>query len=78
MPLTLVSISDIDLVGAIYRRFPLTYKIIMENSTPSGIKNLSYGLIPLSCKSHRDTCFLKFNYPLYAVLFYNFVCNYLI
>ena len=78
MPLTLVPISDIDLVGAIYRRFPLTYKIITENSTPSGIKNLSYGLIPLSCQSHRDTCFLKFNYPLYAVLFYNFVCNYLI
>jgi hypothetical protein len=48
-----VSISGIELLGVMYRRFPLTHEII-----------------------HGENV-LKFMSSLYVILFYKFVCNYL-
>jgi hypothetical protein len=71
-----VSISGIDLLGVIYRRFPSTHGIIHGEFGAIEYLNLKYALTPLSCQSHKDNV-LKFMSSLYVILFYNFVCNYL-
>jgi hypothetical protein len=52
-----VSISSIDLLGVMYRRFPSTHEVIHGEFGAIEQLNLKYALTPLPCQSHRDKCF---------------------
>jgi hypothetical protein len=60
----------IDLLG-MYRRFPLTHEVIHGKFGAIECLNLKYALILI------ETNVLKIMSSLYIILFYNFVCNYL-
>ena len=52
-----MSISGINLVGVMYRRFPLTHGVIHEEFGVIERLNLQYALTPLHHQSHRYECF---------------------
>jgi hypothetical protein len=52
-----VSISGIDLLGVMYRRFPSTHEIIHGEFGTIKFLNTKYALTLLSCQSHWDKCF---------------------
>jgi hypothetical protein len=66
-----VLIFGINLLGVMYRRFPLTHEVIHEEFGAIACLNLKYALTLI------ETNDLKFMSSLYVILFYNFVCNYL-
>jgi hypothetical protein len=66
-----VPISGIDLLGVMYRRFPLTHEIIHGEFGAIKRLNLKYVLTPLPCQSHIETNDLKSMSSLYVILFYN-------
>jgi hypothetical protein len=52
-----VSTSGLDLLGVMYRRFPLIYEVIHGEFGAIERLSLKYALTPLPCQSHRDKCF---------------------
>jgi hypothetical protein len=52
-----VSISGIELLGVMYRRFSLKHEVIHGEFGAIECLNLKYALTPLPCQSHEDKCF---------------------